>query len=38
MCDSPKVVVTFYLRLRNEFEPYAAKNQASDWLTQKFNQ
>ena len=28
-----KVVVTFYLRLRNEFQPFPAKNQASDWLT-----
>ena len=24
----PKVVVTFYLRLRNEFQPFPAKNQA----------
>ena len=38
LCDSPKVVVTFYLRLRNEFQPFPAKNQASDWLTQQFNQ
>ena len=28
-----KVVVTFYLRLRNEFQPFSAKNYASDWLT-----
>ena len=27
-----KVVVTFYLRLRNEFQLFSAKNQASDWL------
>ena len=33
-----KVVVTFYLRLRNEFQPFPAKNQASDWLTQWLNQ
>ena len=32
-----KVVVTFYLRLRNEFQPFPAKNQASDWLTQHVN-
>ena len=30
---STKVVVTFYLRLKNEFQPFPAKNQASDWLT-----
>ena len=30
-----KVVVTFYLRLRNEFLPFLAKNQASDWLNQQ---
>ena len=29
-----RVVVTFYLRLRNEFQPFPAKNQASDWRTQ----
>ena len=28
-----KVVVTFYLRLRNEFQPFPAKNQAYNWLT-----
>ena len=28
-----KVVVTFYLRLRNELQPFPAKNQASYWLT-----
>ena len=28
-----KVVVTFYLRLRNEFQQFSAKNHASDWLT-----
>ena len=33
-----KVVVTFYLRLRNKFQPFPAKNQASNWLTQQFNQ
>ena len=32
-----KVVVTFYLRSRNEFQPFPAKNQASDWLTQQIN-
>ena len=30
-----KVVVTFYLKLRNEFQPVFAKNEASDWLTQQ---
>ena len=34
----PKVEVTFYLRLRNEFQTFLAKNQASDWLTQQVNQ
>ena len=34
----PKVEVTFYLRLRNEFQIFLAKNQASDWLTQQVNQ
>ena len=35
MCiQAARVVVTFYLRLRNEFKPYPTKNQASDWLTQ----
>ena len=35
-----KVVVTFYLRSRNEFQPFPAKNQAqaSDWPTQQVNQ
>ena len=28
-----KVVVTFYLRLRNEFQPFPAKKKASNWLT-----
>ena len=28
-----KVVVTFYLKLRNDFQPFSAKNQASNWLT-----
>ena len=28
-----KVVVTFYLRLRNEFQQFPAKNQDYDWLT-----
>ena len=32
-----KVVVTFYLRLRNEFQPFPAKNLASDWLAQQVN-
>ena len=32
-----KVVVTFYLRSRNEFQPFPAKNQASDWLIQQAN-
>ena len=27
-----------YLRLRNEFHPFSAKNKASDWLTQQVNQ
>ena len=36
--SSTKVVVTFYLRLRNEFQPCFAKNEASDWLTQQVNQ
>ena len=31
--NSIKVVVTFYLRLRNEFQPFPAKNQASYRLT-----
>ena len=31
---SGKVVVTFYLRLRNEFEAFPTKNQASNPLTQ----
>ena len=30
---SAKVVVTFYLRLKNEFQPFPAKTQASNWLT-----
>ena len=35
MCiQAARVVVTFYLRLRNELQPYPTKNQASDWLTQ----
>ena len=33
-----KVVVTYYLRLRNEFLPFPAKNQVSEWLTQQANQ
>ena len=33
-----KVVVTFYLRLRNEFQPFPVKNQASDCLIQLVNQ
>ena len=34
-----KVVVTFYLRLRNEFQPFSAINQGFDWLmAQKVNQ
>ena len=33
-----KVVVTFYLRLRNEFQPSPVKNQASDCLIQLVNQ
>ena len=33
-----KVVITFYLRSRNEFQPFTAKNQASDWLTQQVDQ
>ena len=28
-----KVVVTFYLRLRNEFQPFPTKPQAFNWLT-----
>ena len=32
-CQLAKVVVTLYLRLRNEFQPCPAKNQASNWLT-----
>ena len=32
-CQLAKVVVTLYLRLRNEFQPCHAKNQASNWLT-----
>ena len=28
-----KVVVTFYLKLRNDFQPFSAENQASNWLT-----
>ena len=28
-----KVVVTFYLRLRNEFHSFPTKNQASNWMT-----
>ena len=36
--STPKVVVTLYLRLRNEFQPFPAKCQASDWLTQHVNQ
>ena len=28
-----KVLVTFYLRLRNEFQPFSAKYWASNWLT-----
>ena len=28
-----KVVVTFCLRLRNRFQPFPSKNQASNWLT-----
>ena len=27
-----KVLVTFYLRLRNEFQPFFTRNQAYDWL------
>ena len=35
MCiQAARVVVTFYLSLRNEFKPYPTKNQASDLLTQ----
>ena len=30
-----KVVVTFCLRLRNKFQSFPTKNQASDWLTQQ---
>ena len=33
-----KVVFTFYLRLRNEFQPFPTKNSASNWLTQQVNQ
>ena len=33
-----KVVVTFYLRLRNNFQPFPANNQPSDWLTLQVNQ
>ena len=35
---STKIVVTFFLRLRNEFQPFPAKNQVFDWLTQQVNQ
>ena len=35
---STKIVVTFFLRLRNEFQPFPAKNQIFDWLTQQVNQ
>ena len=31
--EKTKVVDNFYLRLRNEFQPFPAKNQAIDWLT-----
>ena len=33
-----KVVVTFYLRMRNNFQPFPANNQPSDWLTLQVNQ
>ena len=33
-----KVVITLDLRSRNEFQPFTAKNQASDWLTQQVDQ
>ena len=35
---STKVVVTFYLKLRNELQPLPAKNQASNWLTSLVSQ
>ena len=35
---STKVVVTFYMRLRNDFQQFPAKHQASDWRTQQVNQ
>ena len=35
---STKVAVTFYLSFRNEFQPFLATNQGSDWLTQHVNQ
>ena len=33
-----KVVVTFYLMSRNEFKPFPAKIQASNWLPLQLNQ
>ena len=33
-----KVVVTIYLRLRNEYQPFSAQNQASDWVTKQVNE
>ena len=29
---------SFYLRLRNEFQPFSAQNQASDWVTKQVNE
>ena len=33
LTNTSKVVVTFYLKLRNELQPFPAKKQASHWLT-----
>ena len=35
---SKVVVVTFYLRSRNEFKPFPAKTQAFYWLTRWVSQ
>ena len=33
-----KVVVTFYLKMRNEFRPFPTKGQASDWMNLQVKQ